>query len=124
MTEADAREYLEQLGLTIPDVMLTALIARIGTISDCISQYPADVQTLIEFYLVGLLAITSGGRRIRSQAAPSGASQSYSYGTLIEQQRQLVNALRLIDTEGCTTDLIPAEPGARAFLFVAKGDCY
>lgn len=124
MTEAEAREYLSQLGLTIPDAMLTALITRISSIDGCIAQYPADVQTLIQYYLVGLLAITSGGRRIRSQSAPSGASQSYSYGTLVEQQRQLVNALRLIDTEGCANDLIPAEPGPRAFLGVAKGGCY
>lgn len=124
MTEADAREYLAELGLSVPNIMLSALIARVSSVDDCISKYPEESQTLIRYYLVGLLAITSGGRRIKSQGAPSGASQSYSYGTLVEQQRQLVNGLRLVDPDGCTSGLIPAEPGAQAMLYVAKGGCY
>lgn len=121
MSEAEAREYLAQLGLTVPDFILTALMAQVGSISTCLAQYPAETQTLIQSYLTGLLAISAGGRRVTSQGAPSGASQSYSYGTITEQMRQLKASLRILDTEGCTKGLIPAEPGPNAAMYVVKG---
>lgn len=121
MTEAEARQYLAQLGLTIPDFMLSALVAKVGSIGVCIAQYPAESQTLIQAHLIGLLAISSGGRRVSSHSSASGASQSYTYGTLSEQMRQLKAALRLVDTEGCTDDLIPAEPGPQAAMYVVSG---
>ena len=121
MTENEARAYLDQLGLSIPDFMLSALIAKVGSIGTCLLQYPAETQTLIQAYLIGLLAISSGGRRVTSQSAPSGASQSYSYGSLSEQMRQLKAALALLDTDGCTADLIPSEPGPQAAMYVVTG---
>ena len=121
MTEAEAREYLAQLGITIPSAMLLALIDRVSAIDDCLAAYPPETETLIRMYLFGLLAISSGGRRVSSQGAPSGASQSYSYGTISEQMRQLKASLRILDTNGCTKGMIPAEPGPQAAMYVVKG---
>lgn len=123
MTTTEATAYLDQLGLSLPTPILSALVAKVGSIDACMTEkgYSADDQELIRYYLTGLLAISSGGRRVKSQSAPSGASQSYSYGTLSEQMRQLKAALRLLDTEGCTTDLIPAEPGPTAAMYVVSG---
>ena len=121
MTTTDAAAYLDQLGLSLPEPILAALVAKVDSLDTCLGQYSESDAALIRYYLIGLLAISSGGRRVKSQSAPSGASQSYSYGTLSEQMRQLKAALALIDTNGCTTDLIPSEPGPQAAMYVVTG---
>jgi hypothetical protein len=124
MTTTDAAAYLSQLGLSLPEPILAALVAKVESLDTCLAQYPGSDAALIRYYLIGLLAISSGGRRVKSQSAPSGASQSYSYGTLSEQMRQLKAALALIDTNGCTADLIPSEPGPQAAMYVVTGRRY
>ena len=121
MNTTEAAAYLDQLGLSLPSPVLTALVSKVETLDDCLDQYSADDADLIRYYLIGLLSISSGGRRVQSQSAPSGASQSYSYGTLSEQMRQLKAALALLDTNGCTSGLIPAEPGPQAAMYVVTG---
>ncbi len=121
MTPTEAAAYLDQLGLSLPTPILSALVAKVESLDDCLGQYSTADADLIRYYLIGLLSISSGGRRVQSQSAPSGASQSYSYGTLSEQMRQLKAALRLVDTEGCTAALIPAEPGPQAAMYVVSG---
>lgn len=123
MTTAEAAAYLDQLGLSLPQPILAALVAKVESIDACMTEkgYSTTDQDLIRYYLIGLLSISSGGRRVKSQSAPSGASQSYSYGTLSEQMRQLKAALALLDTEDCTADLIPAEPGPTAAMYVVSG---
>lgn len=126
MTATEAAAYLSELGLQLPAPLLDALVLKIDAIDTCMTEkgYTTFDKSLIRYYAIGLLAITSGGRRVQSQSAPSGASRSYSYGSLVEQQRQLTNALRLVDIDGCADDLIPAEPGGKAGLWVARGICY
>src|SRR5690554_854850 len=121
MTTTEAAAYLDQLGLSLPEPILAALVAKVDSLDTCLGQYDPSDSRLIKYYLTGLLAISSGGRRVQSQSAPSGASQSYSYGTLSEQMRQLKAALSLIDTNGCTAILIPAEPGPQAAMYVVTG---
>lgn len=121
MTTTEAAAYLDQLGLSLPQPILAALVAKVESIDACLGQYSTTDADLIRYYLIGLLSISSGGRRVQSQSAPSGASQSYSYGTLSDQMRQLKAALRLLDTKGCTADLIPAEPGPQAAMYVVPG---
>jgi hypothetical protein len=124
MTTTDAAAYLSQLGLSLPAPILAALVAKVESLDTCLAQYSDSDAALIRYYLIGLLAISSGGRRVTSQSAPSGASQSYSYGSLSEQMRQLKAALALLDTEGCTADLIPSEPGPQAAMYVVTGRRY
>jgi hypothetical protein len=124
MTTTEAAAYLDQLGLSLPAPILAALVAKVESLDTCLAQYSDSDAALIRYYLTGLLAISSGGRRVQSQSAPSGASQSYSYGTLSEQMRQLKAALALIDTNGCTADLIPSEPGPQAAMYVVTGRRY
>ena len=121
MTTTEAAAYLDQLGLSLPAPILAALVAKVESIDTCLAQYSDSDAALIRYYLIGLLAISSGGRRVTSQSAPSGASQSYSYGSLSEQMRQLKAALALLDTQGCTADLIPSEPGPQAAMYVVTG---
>jgi hypothetical protein len=124
MTTTEAAAYLDQLGLSLPAPILAALVAKVESIDTCLGQYSTTDAELIKYYLTGLLAISSGGRRVQSQSAPSGASRSYSYGSLSEQMRQLKAALALLDTQGCTADLIPSEPGPQAAMYVVTGRRY
>lgn len=123
MTQSESAEYLAQLGITVPDPLLTAIINKTASIDACMDAngYSADSKALVAYYLTGLLAISSGGRRVSSQSAPSGASQSYKYGTLAEQSRQLRNALALVDPAGCASPLVPASSGPSAALYVVPG---
>tara|TARA_Y100000593_G_scaffold91037_1_gene178835 strand:- start:482 stop:865 length:384 start_codon:yes stop_codon:yes gene_type:complete len=123
MTESEAQQYLQQLGITVPSVILTRLISKSQGADACLDEngVSADDKALIQFYLLGLYAISSGGRRVKSQSAPSGASQSYEYGSLVDQMRQLKASLAVLDKYGCTAGLIPAEPGDTAALFVVTG---
>lgn len=124
MTLAEARAYLAELGLELPDAILTCLITRPLLLEECFDRHGYDTCTrsLIAFYVLGLLAISSGGRRIKSQTAPSGASRSFEYGTLAQQATQLANALKIIDPYGCSTGLLPAPVDAVGLaVFVGNG---
>lgn len=124
MTLAEARAYLAELGLELPDAILACLITRPLLLEECFDRHGYDTCTrsLIAFYVLGLLAISSGGRRIKSQTAPSGASRSFEYGTLAQQATQLANALKIIDPYGCSTGLLPAPVDAVGLaVFVGNG---
>lgn len=123
MTTTDAAAYLSQLGLSLPEPILAALVAKVESVNACMDAngYSASDQELIRYYLLGLLAISSAGRRVSSQSAPSGASQSYNYADAQIEMRKLKAALALIDTNGCTADLIPSEPGPQAAMYVVTG---
>lgn len=124
MTLAEARAYLAELGLELPDTILSCLITRPLLIQECMDRngYDTCTQSLIGYYLVGLLSITSGGRRVKSQTAPSGASRSFEYGTLDQQAGQLRNALALLDPFGCASGLVPAPIDAVGLgVFVGNG---
>lgn len=123
MTESEAQQYLQQLGITVPSAILSILITKSQGADACLDENGVSEtdKALIQYYLLGLYAISSGGRRVTSQSGPSGASQSYEYGSLVDQMRQLKNQIAILDKYGCTTGLIPAEPGDTAALFVVTG---
>lgn len=125
ITVEEAAAFLRELGLTLPTAILECLVNKAASIQACLdgAGYSECDQKLIYYYLVGMLAISSGARRIKSQGAPSGASRSFEYGTLTEQMRQLRNSLRVLDTSGCTTELQPADPGGQAGMWVGLGVC-
>lgn len=121
MNSADAAEYLSKLGLSLPETLVNAIVLRIESIDQCLDQYTPDVKALIQYHLLGLLSISFGARRVKSQSAPSGASQSYDYGTLVDQFRSLRGSLFLLDSDGCTAGMVPPEPGGQAAMYVVKG---
>lgn len=125
ITTDEALAYLTELGLTLPTTIIECLIAKAETATPCMVEagYSDCDQKLALLYLVGMLSISSGGRRIRSQGAPSGASRSFDYGSLTDQMRQLRNALQIIDPAGCTGALQPSEPSGRAALFIGRPPC-
>lgn len=125
ITVEDAAKYLAELGLAIPTVILECLVDKANSIEPCMTGagYDECTQKLISFYLVGMLATSSGARRIKSQGAPSGASRSFEYSSLADLYRQLQASLAVLDPSGCSNALQPAAPGPQAALFIASGGC-
>ena len=124
LTLEQAQAYLVSVGIVMPDAVVQLFVNRANTIQPCLDEhYDADTATLILLYLMGLIGTVAGDRYVTSQSAPSGASQSYRYGTLTERYKAALNLLQLLDPYGCTDGLIPALPGANAGMWLGKGGC-
>jgi hypothetical protein len=126
LTLAQAREYLASVGIVIPDAILQLLVNKANSIDACLTANGVsdDDSLLIKYYLIGLLGTVQGDRYVTSQRAPSGAAQSFRYGSLSERYDSIYNLLELVDLYGCATSLIPAKPGdAHAALFIGQGGC-
>lgn len=126
LTVEQAREYLTSQGVSLPDFVLTLLVDQANSINECLAEHYDDATaTLIQLYLLGLLALGQGDRYIRSQTSPSGASRSFHFRAFAERWRGALALLRGLDVHGCAADLIPPDPTdtAHAGLWVAKGGC-
>lgn len=118
------RQYFEAYGIPIPpDFILQLWIDTVGVIQPCLdgAGYPASTQMLIYLYLLGLTGYVNVDRQISSQTAPSGASQSFRWGSFVDRYRSLRSLLDALDTSGCTASVIPPEPGDSAGLWVSTG---
>lgn len=126
LTLEQAREYLASVGIALPEFMLQLLVNRANTIDPCLiaNGYTDDEAVLIKLYLMGLFGVVQGDRYVTSQRAPSGAAQSFRYGTLSERYDAGLNLLRGLDKYGCTNAIIPDKPGElNAALFIGNGGC-
>lgn len=126
ITTAHAKEYLESVGITLPDFILAALVEQANSIQECLdANYSAATALLIQMYLLGLMALGQGDRYISSQSAPSGASRSFRYQSFSDRWKGSIALLRGLDKNGCATSMIPPDPTQQAFagLWVAKGGC-
>lgn len=122
-TLQELKDFLTSMGVPLPpDFVLEAYLAIAASIEPCVSaNYPPEMQTLIYLYLMSLYAFTGSDKQISSQTAPSGASQSFRYKSFTDGYRSLKSLLQAVDTSGCTSGVIPAEPGASAGLWVSTG---
>ena len=126
ITTAQAKEYLESVGITLPDFILAALVEQANSIQECLdANYSEATAILIQMYLLGLMGLGQGDRYISSQSAPSGASRSFRYQSFADRWKGSIALLRGLDKNGCATSLIPPDPTQQAFagLWVAKGGC-
>lgn len=124
ITAEEIKSLLEQMGLSIPDFLLNALIAQANATDECMdgAGYDESTQLLIKTYAIALMANSAGARRVKSQSAPSGASQSYEYG--ITSLTDISNLLRALDPNGCTSGLpIEVTPAIGFFDVVGGIDC-
>lgn len=124
ITKQQAAEYLESVGVTLPDFLLDALVEQANTINACLAEHhtPA-VALLIQCYLLGLMALSQGDRYVSSQTAPSGASQSFRFQSFGDRWKGLLGLLQALDKHGCSQDLIPADPTVTAHggIWIGKG---
>lgn len=119
-------EYFQSLGIPVPpQFILQAWLDTVAVIQPCLdgAGYTASTQLLIYLYLLGLFGLSNGDKYVSSESAPSGASRSYRYQSLIDRYRSTLALLNGLDTSGCTSGLIPAEPGPKAGLWVSTGGC-
>lgn len=124
ITVEQLTEYLTSLKIPIPPTwLMQAWIDTVSVIQPCLdgAGYPASTQILIYMYALGLFAYVNADGQISSQSAPSGASQSFRYGSFADRYRSLRALLNTLDTSGCTASVIPPEPGASAGLWVSTG---
>ncbi|AXF76057.1 hypothetical protein LU604_10895 [Erwinia tracheiphila] len=126
ITTAQAKEYLESVGITLPDFILAALVEQANSIQECLNaNYPSATALLIQMYLLGLMALGQGDKYISSQSAPSGASRSFRYQSFSGRWKGSIALLRGLDKNGCATDLIPPDPTLQAFagIWIGKSGC-
>ncbi|AGO15621.1 hypothetical protein Q7267_09355 [Glaesserella parasuis] len=116
----DARIMLNELGFTSPDSLLELYVAQANSLDSKLdgAGYKDETQKLIKLYLVAILAISSGARRIKSESAPSGASRTFEYGN--DVIGHLKSAIRGIDQKGCADELLPKDK-AIGFFDVVGG---
>lgn len=124
LTIDQAKEYLGTVGVSLPDFVLAALVEQANSIEECLdANYPAATATLIQLYLLGLMALGQGDRYISSQSSPSGASRSFRYQSFADRWKGLLNLLHGLDKAGCAAGLIPPDPtqAAHGGIWIAKG---
>ena len=121
----EAKKVAAQAGIEVIESVLLAWISKIDSISECLEvNYPEDDAVLIRYYLLSLYLLSFGGRTVASESAPSGASRSYRYGDLKNSWQSYIKLLRGLDSKGCVSDLIPANPFSKnIFIGVAVGGC-
>lgn len=69
-------------GATAPDVVIEDFITMVEQIHPCLeANYSDSVARMIAYNLVAHFCEESSGRRVKSQTATNGASQSYDFGT-------------------------------------------
>lgn len=120
VTPAEVKSLLTELGFAIPDALLTPILCSIDKIDECIdgAGYDDCTQKLIKLYAAALMSASSGARRIKSQSAPSGASQSFDYGE--DSTKWLRDSLSALDKAGCTASL-PISAGTNVGFFMVAG---
>jgi len=122
LTAEEVMEYLAQLGLSLPASLVECLVAQVNSVEACLVGAGLEPCAIRLALLQGaaLLAIGTGARRVTSHTAPSGASQSFGYGTLAEQVAMLRNSIKALGAWGCLGPILPAT-GGNAALYVGLG---
>lgn len=126
LTVSDVTAYLTQIGLALPTSIIELLVDQINSVEECLiakGLAPASIQLAL---LQGLavLAIGTGARRLKSHSAPSGASQSFDYGTLAEQGAMLRASIRALGAWDCLGPLFPvAGPHGGLMIGLARRGC-
>ncbi|EOF8220637.1 hypothetical protein ACK2RV_000316 [Yersinia enterocolitica] len=126
VTIEQAKQYLETVGITLPDFILQALIDQVNSIQECLDEhYPASTALLIQLYLLGLMGLGQGDKYISSQTAPSGASRSFRYQSFTDRWNGSLSLLRGLDKYGCSAAITPPNPNNAAFagIWIGKGGC-
>ncbi|WP_330983617.1 MULTISPECIES: DUF7370 family protein [Enterobacterales] len=111
ITAAEIKQFLTELGYTIPNSLLDPILCRVNSILPCLNGagYDDCTQKLILLYAGALVAASSGARRIKSQGAPNGASRSFDYDK--DALTWLKESLADLDTSGCS-EVLPITAGS------------
>lgn len=124
----DANDVTHGYTTTVPHSEIELLIDVIDGADACLdaAAVPESKQTILKIYAVRhllQLQANSGKGAVRSQSAPSGASQSFGswqQGTGVEST-QYGAMLKQLDTSGCIVGLI--ENGSRVSIMSVGRRC-
>lgn len=122
ITTSDIAAALAVRGLSLPTSEIDGILCLLDKVMECITMnYPDEcTQNAIITWSAILMASASNGKFLSSHTAPSGASESFKYGTA--PWVTLYNQLRALDTAGCTSGLVVAPDGVTGVMFgVVKG---
>ena len=122
ITTEDVNQMLSELGYSVPDIVINAILQKVNSISDCLVKhhYSESDQMLILVYSACLLAQMQGARKIVSQSAPSGASRSFKYDDT--SFKSMYSLLKNLDIHGCTDSLGISLPNKPMFMVVGGRD--
>lgn len=98
----EIKNFIAELGISIPDSVLELLIKQVSKYEPCLSQYGDVTAQLLKLYTVARLASLSGARKLSSQSAPSGG-RSFSYDN--NGTDHLLIQIRTLDKNNCLSDL-------------------
>ncbi|MCZ2496432.1 hypothetical protein GN316_06665 [Xylophilus sp. Kf1] len=119
ITATQAQAYLsDSLGVSVPDFIVEAAVATVATVEQRMvdAGYDATKRLLIQTYAVAIIAAAGAPRRIASQGAPSGASQSFK--NFDNSLTQLRRTLAGLDTAGITGPLVGVDPSSNTMMMV------
>ena len=98
-TPEELVQPMEARGVTITSADASGILCLVTAITECLElNYPGDTcrQDAIMLWASILIAANTAGRYVTSQHAPSGASQSFAYGS--KPWYALYNQMKLLDS--------------------------
>jgi uncharacterized protein YdaL len=119
LTLAQATAYLDEtLGISVPSFVLQAAVDDVATREAAMTTagYSASTIVRIQAMAVAVLAGADFARKIKSQAAPSGASRSFE--NVDDALSRLRRALSALDTANTVADLLGPDPKTGTLLLV------
>lgn len=119
ISTAQAAQYLETtLGITVPAFVLSAACERVEELEPAMTAagYSEAKATIVQCMAVALVAARGAPRRLKNQAAPSGASRGFDYSK--SDLTALRRALAAEDTASICSDLVGPDPAGQTLLMV------
>lgn len=126
MTLEQAQEYLDGLGISVPEFLLQAWLDDLESRKDCLEGHYTASQIIEIFTLFLALKVSAqGGRYVSNQGLSGGLYQGFRYKDDKSLWKGLTNSLKLLDKHMCIIDLIPDDPYStgRGFIFTVRSGC-
>lgn len=122
-----AKSIISELGISMPDFMIEALLAQMTEKEACLKANYSDATILLIYsYVLALLGIVQASRYISGQSLPGGLSRSFKNNETSVTFGSTLKLLNMLDTANCMGDLIPENPfkTKKARMITVSGGCY
>lgn len=125
LTTTQIKQALTARGISIPDFEIDSILCLTGSMNECLEANYTDecVKNSIMLWSAILIGSSIGVRYVKSQGAPSGASQSFDYGS--KPWLSLYNQLNSLDKAGCSSSIVepPTSAGSAFFAVITGSRC-
>lgn len=109
-TEQVAAVLSTGYGMEVDPAFLSDWVEMVNAIEPCLIGSGAT-EVVIRLILTNLVILNvwfSGGKRLNAVGSAAGSTVSFRYDNNLYSK--LVNQIRLLDKNGCSASLIPADP--------------